>query len=182
MEHLLNIIYYYYPQNMYPSDLKYSYTPEITRFYERQESMQKEHDIFKKLCADLEKSIGLSTLDYSFAGDCCRKAFSYIPKSYGITRFDQCVVSMSGMVNLYSIYLTKYYPDANHTTLEHTLIDEDKRKLIDDIVNIVKKYYPNFEPFPMEYYAKEVPLIFALQRYNELATYYECLMTAHILP
>lgn len=182
MEQYLDTIYRYFPQDKSPSDLDYSYTQEIKRFFELGEKLKREHGNFERLCAVLEKRLGMRNTDYSFIGDNCRTVMAAIPASYGISRFPLVVINVSGMVDYYSTYLTKQVSFSQITTLEDETLDENEQKLVNDLANIVNEFYLNFKPFPMEYYAKEVPLIFSSKRYNELATYYECLMTTHILP
>jgi len=183
MEEYLNIIYEYYPRDVFVSDLAYSDTPERTRFFELLEKLKASNQTFKEMCKSLSDGLKTSTLDYSFAGqDPCSTAIFHIPSIYHVARFQQCVVNISGLVKYYCIYMTN--PSPRDNTFAKKIEDEDQLAFLRNVNSYIEEYYPDYKPFPEDWINKNVEHVYSLsvlKDYDNYATYFECLMSSNIL-
>ncbi|MDB5138591.1 MAG: hypothetical protein JWR12_507 [Mucilaginibacter sp.] len=178
MKEYLDIIYKYYPKDIDASDLNYSNTPEIGRYIQLQNYYIKNTQTFDTLSAKIADEFNQLPMDYSLQGifDFSYKAILYIPESLNIKNFSICVFYVSVVAKYYCIYLTQSYAGGVNS-LEYLTIDVAEQNLINRVEKCIKIYYPDYEPFPMEYFEERVPRISSGKRYLDNATYFECLIT-----
>lgn len=68
MESDLNIIYQYFPNGLFASDLNYSFTPECIKQWEIIARERDSNDFFNKLSGDLSKKLNCNLQDLSLRG------------------------------------------------------------------------------------------------------------------
>lgn len=178
MKEYLDIIYKYYPKDIDASDLNYFYTPEMQRYVKLQDDCIKNSQTFDALSSMIAGEFNQLTNDYSLRGifDCSYKAIFYIPENLNIKNFSICAFYVSVLAKYYCIYLTQSYAGGVNS-LAHLTIDPEEQNLISKVEKCIKIYYPDYKPFPMEYFEERVPRISSGKRYPDNATYFECLIT-----
>lgn len=183
MEKYLDIIYHYYPKNIYASDLNYSYTPEITRLFKLLERTRQDDQTFEELKSKFSKEFNQVLIDHSLSGVFCLSFMSdlYISNDWDINFYKLCAFNISVVSNYYCVYLTQInYQGAN--TLQTGPTTENERTFIDYVEKRILEFYPDYIPFPMENFNEKVPGVYSGGRNPlEYATYFECLVTNHIL-
>lgn len=182
MDKYIELIYKYYPKNLFPSDLAYSYTPEVTRKFKlHDELISSSSNNFSKVCKDLNLLTDCCILDYSFIGhDLSWHTDFYAPDEYQCPSPNTCGLYISAVCDYYCVYFSNRdhdiipYLKANSPT-------EGQRKLSDPVQKIIKLHFPNHRPIPLGWLDKEVPGVISSchsREYDDLATYFECLITS----
>jgi hypothetical protein len=182
MEEYLEIIYLHYPKNIYVSDLAYATTVENIRFWELVNVSRQNSQEFEGLSEFVGKRYNSYVMNRSLCGlfDLSYKLVFAIPKNYGIENYTQCVLNIGVLAKYYSIYLTQNY-DRGQNSLKIGAEKINEKEIISQLEDYIEGFYPGYKPFPMEYYHETVPRVYSSKRPLENATYFECLMTDHIL-
>lgn len=179
-EEFLDIIYKYYPKDIFPSDPLYIETPE----YLARLSLQKELigqtdkiDKFNKLKDEIGKDQGALVDDRSLSGgDLCYQGVFWLEQPIGMYKVNRCAFNISAIVDLYSVYMT----NGSYYTL-NGLMALEEITLYKHISKFIEQSYPELSVFPMDLFHTRVPNVLSRKRYNDYATYYECLVTDHYL-
>jgi hypothetical protein len=183
MEKYLDIIYQYYPQYIYATDPNYSYTPEIINLFKMLEMARLNNQTFEKLMTDSIHTFDPFAIDFSLHGvfGCSYMAWFAIPEIWGIQKYRRCVFNISVISNYYSIYLTQIHGNGP-CSIETGSANEQERTFIAHIAKQIKLFFPDYVPFPMEYFHEKVPNVYAGSGDPfSYATYFDCLITNHIL-
>ena len=183
MKEYLDLIYSLFPVNIYPSDIKSPYTKEILNQWELIDRARGDESTFKEMSNTIYQELNcVNSMDFSLRGifDLCRKVILFLPIDNRNEEFPYCVVNISVVAKYYCVYFTKFYGTPVHTL--NRPISKHQQDMIDHhIVPIIKKYYPGYEEFPMEYFNEKVPNVYSSINFDEYATYFECLLTDDIL-
>ena len=177
-EHL-NTIYKYFPKDIHPSDLNYINTPECKLQWELIENSRNNDHLFLEMCHHLTDKLNFKSFqDMSLQGifDLSGKAVFYLPDTSEMG-YPCCIINVIIIAPLYAVYFSAFSGGANNT-LNKTPVEAKHQSLIDgSIALIINDYFPNYKPFPMDFYSEEIPGIRSAKRYNKYATYFECLLT-----
>jgi hypothetical protein len=169
------IIYGYYAVEMYRSDLKYGETEQSKNYWKKMDELRGNTGQFEKLLEKIESIQKTTVLERST--DLSYVAEFYLPKPIGPLKVEACVIVISGIVELFSVYLRS---DVRRTTTLSGIRSKEEFDFINHISELVKQDYPGYEPFPMDLFHTRVPGVDSSLRFNDYATYFECLMTEHV--
>jgi|GEM_PF-1508782 len=182
MREHLPLIYSLYPVNISPSDLNYSNTREISNFFQVAAGAEENEGIFKEMSLAIYNDLKcVNMMDFSLRGifDLCRKVVLALPLDAINEEFPFCMVNISVIAKYYCIYFTKLRGQPVHTL--NSPVSQHQQDMIENqIVPIIKKFYPDYVEFPMQYFDEKVPGIHSSSKFNEYATYFECLVTKDI--
>lgn len=171
----LETIYKYFAQDINRGDEKYQQTPESKNYFRKVEENRKDTVLFDRLqeniATERNANVLVRNIDINYV------AQFYLPEKIGYQKFEACVFVVSGITNLFSVYLLSDITKA--TTLEGIRSNEEL-EIINTVSTQIQLVYKDYEPFDMDFYNTRVPGVFANLRYNDYATYYECLLTDHL--
>lgn len=167
----LDIIYKFYKKDLDPGDNEYLYSSEYKAYLALQEQCREDTKRFDQLLEEIGKDLDVDILPRFISTSYV--ALFYMVEGIGFAKYKRCIIIISGMTNVFSVYL------GNDNRSETTLMairSREELDLINRVTEHVKKIYPEYEPFDMNYYYTRVPGVHAMHRYNDYATYYECLL------
>lgn len=177
------MIYCLYPVNIDPGDIEYSYTQKIENLWELIFRAREENHAFTEMIAEIHKDLNcISSRDFSLRGipDLCRKSLLRLPLEQENQQFPFCVVNIGVLVKYYFIYFTTFHGGPINTF--NKPVSQYQQEMIDQhIVPIIKKYYPDYVEFPIQFIDERVPDVYSFRNCDEFATYFECLLTNDIL-
>jgi|GEM_PF-1472735 len=167
----LDIIYKYYSKDIHPGGEEYLYSPEYKAYLALQEQCREDTGRFDRLLEEIGKDLDVDVLPRFISTSYV--AMFYMTERIGFAKYERCIIIISGMLNVFSVYL------GNDNKSETTLMairSREELDLVNRVTGHVMKIYPEYEPFDMNYYYTRVPGIYATHRYNDYATYYERLL------
>ncbi|WP_130855642.1 hypothetical protein [Olivibacter jilunii] len=173
-EKYLDTIYKYYPKDLNPGDQEYLESAEYIAFLKLKERCASNTGLFDNLCKVIaaERNVNVTErIDFSYI------AQFYLPERIGYAKLDSCNVIISGMEKVFSVYLRS---DLTKVTTLEGIRSKGELDLINGIIKHINRIYPDYVPFDMNFYHTRVPGIMASGRYNDLSTYFECLMVAQL--
>ena len=183
MKEYLDLIYGLYPANMDPGEFKYSYTKEVSNLWALINRAREENHTFNEMISEVYKELNcVSSQDFSLRGipDLCRKSLLKLPIDQRNQKFPFCVVNIGVVVKYYFVYFTTFHGGPINTF--NKPVSQYQQDMIDEqIVPIIKKYYPDYEGFPMQFIDERVPDVYSFKECDVNATYFECLLTNDIL-
>jgi hypothetical protein len=169
------IIYRYYPVEISSSDLKYGETEQAQNRWNKIEQLRDDTAKFHKLLDKLKLQVNPTAMEraiqLSYVGE-----FS-LPRRIGYVKLETCVFIISGIVNLFTVYLRSDFTRQNTIEGVHS---QEELDIVNCVSKVIKEVYPDYEPFPMDFFHTRVPGVDASLRYNDYATYFECLMSENI--
>lgn len=182
MHQYLDLIYQYYPKDVPVSDPKYVYTEEITRHFKKANQAGANNDLFLQLTNDIEKEFNIPVCDWSLRGlfDFSYTGIFPIPEKWQIKNYTRCVYSISILARYYCVYLTQSY-ESGINTLEKDIYTAEEHLFINQVTNVIKNHYPEFEPIPNNAFYEEVPGVYSDRRFDKLATFFDCLITDRLV-
>jgi hypothetical protein len=182
-----DIVYRYYPKDIYVSDPRYPSTPENVRQWNLIEDARKnkeDNTHYENMITELNHYLNCSSYeDFSLRGafDLCRKSVLHLPKNLHHIDYPYCVICISIVTKFYYIYFTKF-AGTPINTLHNDPITEIQRSLINNLISrIIKNHYKDYQIFPNELIDEHVPNIYSSKNYDQFATYFECLMTDDVI-
>ncbi|MGK9127190.1 hypothetical protein M1D52_02215 [Olivibacter sp. SA151] len=174
-EEYQKIIYRYYAVEIPRSDLNYDKTEQSKNYWEKVEQCSNDMARFDRLKEKVASVLEVNVLELKVG--LSYVAEFYLPQRIGPGKLEACVFIISGITNLFSVYLRSEITRLN--TLSG-IQSQEERDIINQVSELIKEIYPEYEPFPMDLYHTRVPGVAANLRYNDYATYYECLLIDHI--
>ena len=171
----LDTIYKFYPKNIYPGNKEYLDSPEYAALLDLQELCLTDSERFDTLRKNIakERNVNVMERNINFA----HIAQFYLPEKIGYSKLETCTIIVSGMAKVFSVYIRSEI--TRITTLEG-IRSKEEFDVINSITEYIIRIYPEYESFDMDFYNTKVPGVMANLRYNDYATYYECLLTHHI--
>jgi hypothetical protein len=170
----LDAIYKFYPKDIYPGNKEYLDSPEYAALLDLQELCLKNTERFDTLRENIAKERKVNVMERA---NYSHIAHFYLPEKIGYAKLESCTIIISEMLNVFSVYLKSEI--RNMTTLEG-IRSKEEFEMINSVTEHVTSIYPEYEPFDMDFYNTRVPGVMANPRYNDYATYYECLISDHI--
>ena len=169
------IIYKYYPVDICRGELSYREAKQTQNRLKKIQQCRNNTAQFERLLERIKSQVNPKayelTINQSYVGK------FWLSSNIGCGKFDSCIFIISGMVNLFSVYL------CSSLTHENTLAGIDSRaeiEIINQVSHFIKEVYPAYKPFPMELFHARSPGLDAKCQYNDQATYFKCLMAEDI--